>query len=192
MTVSINTDITFTANLYLDGLPVVLNQQCLQQRLRRPRLTKREQLDAEVSLADSRVASLLTLADHEHDEPLLLKFVAQDDRYAIHVVQRGEFDNARLTFENKTHNLLASTADKTDYFSINKLGASSTTFSDIESGAAYIGLGSESNNRPLYHRVVKGMSTFLNVNPNPSKHDAFNYSSAVFVIKVVEKLSAVT
>jgi len=40
---------TFTANLYVNGLPLVLNQQRLKSRLGDPRITKREQLDVEVS-----------------------------------------------------------------------------------------------------------------------------------------------
>ena len=39
---------SFSANLYLDGLPVVLNQQRLQQTLRHKRITQGEKLDAEV------------------------------------------------------------------------------------------------------------------------------------------------
>lgn len=68
---------SFSANLYLDGLPVVLNQQRLQQTLRHKRITQGEKLDAEVGLADSRTSALITLADDEDDAPLLLKFVPE-------------------------------------------------------------------------------------------------------------------
>lgn len=100
---------TFNAHLYLDGRPVVLNQQRLQKLLDQPRITKGEQLEAEVGLADTRVASFITLADHEDDEPLLLKFVPQGDHYEISLVHTGAFAGARLYIEARTHNLLAST-----------------------------------------------------------------------------------
>jgi hypothetical protein len=81
----------FTAHLYLDGRPVVLNQQRLQQVLRDLRITNGEKLDAEVGLADSRVSSFITLAEHENDEPLLLKFDPEGNEYAISLELAGTF-----------------------------------------------------------------------------------------------------
>jgi hypothetical protein len=186
MTLAKINDPTFTAHLYLDGRPVILNQQRLQQALRDLRITKGEKLDAEVGLADSRVSSLLTLADHEDETPLLLKFVPKANEYAIYLERAGAFEGARLFIEDKTHNLLASTSAPEQYFSISTYGAKKASFSNIESGPAYLELSSEPNNRPLYRNISSGMSTFLNVDPNVTGHNAFNNRPAKFVIEVVK------
>ncbi|MBK5531366.1 hypothetical protein JFT91_01900 [Pseudomonas sp. TH08] len=109
-------NIAFTANLYVNGLPVVLNQQRLKQRLRDSRITQSEKLDVEVALADLRESSFITLADHEDDKPLLLKFTPQGDSYAINVVLRGMNDGARLIIESNTHNLLVSQNEQSEFF----------------------------------------------------------------------------
>lgn len=174
----------FTAHLYLDGRPVVLNQQRLQQALRDLRITQGEKLHAEVGLADLRISSFITLADHEDDPPLLLKFVAQGDLYAISLVHPGAFEGARLFIEDKTHNLLASTRTPAQYFSISTHGASKASLSNIEPGPAYVELTAEPNDRPLYRHMSSGMSTFLDVDPNGTGHNAFNNKPATFVIKL--------
>jgi hypothetical protein len=176
----------FTAHLYLDGRPVVLNQQRLQQVLRDLRITQSEKLDAEVGLADLRVSSFITLADHEEDKPLLLKFVPQGDQYAISLVQSGTFDGARLFIEDKTHNLLASTSAPAQYFSFSTYGVSKASLRHIEPGPAYLELISEPNDKPLYRNTSSGMSTFLNKDPNQTEHNAFNNKPAKFVIKVLK------
>lgn len=176
----------FMANLYLDGRPVVLNQQRLQQALLDKRITQSEKLEAEVGLAIQRVSSSVTLADHEDDSPLLLKFIPQGDDYAIHLVQPGAFDGARLFIEDKTHNLLASTSAPAQYFSISTYGVPKASLNDIASGPAHIELNSEPNDKPLYRQVSSGMSTFLDADPNVTGHNAFNNRPAKFVIKVVK------
>lgn len=183
---------SFTANLYVDGLPVVLNQQRLNQRLLSPRITKREKLDAEVGLVDKRERSFITLADHEDDNPLLLKFTPQGKNYAISVVLEGVDNGARFAIENKTHNLLVSVSDQTAYFSIDKVGVTDVSLAELEPGPAYIELQSELSNRPLYRQWSDGMSTFLDVDPNVTKHNAFNQKPVIFVIKIVEKLPVIS
>ena len=183
---------TFTAHLYLDGRPVVLNQQRMQQALRNLRITRAEKLEAEVGLADSRVSSFITLADHEDDTPLSLKFVPKGDEYLISVVLAGMFDGARLFLEDKTHNLLASTSAPEQYFSISTTGVSKASFSHFKSGPAWLELIGEPHDRPLYRHISSGMSTFLKVDPNSTGHNAFNNKPAIFVIKVIDERSAVT
>lgn len=178
-------DKTFTAHLYLDGRPLVLNQQRLQQALRDLRITQSEKLDAEVGLADLRVSSLITLADHEADAPLPLKFVPQGDRYAINLAYPGAFEGARLFIEGDTHNLLASTSAPAQYFSISTHGTSKASLRHIEPGPAYVELIGEPNDRPLYRHMSKGMSTFLDVDPNKTGHNAFNNKPATFVIRLI-------
>lgn len=175
---------TFTAHLYLEGRPVVLNQQRLQQALRNPRITRSEKLDAEVGLADTRTPSFITLADDEDDEPLELKFVPHGNFYAINLVLPGKFNGASFFIEDKTHNLLVSTS--TRYFSISTYGALQASLNDIEAGPAYVGLNAEPSGQPLYHYLSSGMSTFVDVDPNGTGHNAFNNRPASFVIKVLE------
>lgn len=172
----------FTANLYLDGFPLVLNQQRLQQALRHKRITPGEKLDAEVGLADLRKCSFITLADYEDDTPLLLKFVPEGNCYAIQVILQGVFDGARLFIEDQTHNLLVSTSAPTQLFSISTYGA----VSNIVPGPAYIGLNREPKYKPLYRKASAGMSEFLDADPNLTRHNAFNQESAKFVIKVLK------
>lgn len=180
----------FNAHLYLNGRPVVLNQQRLQKALGQLRITKSEQLEAEVGLADTRVASFITLADHEDDEPLLLKFVPQGDNYEISLVHTGTFANARLYIEALTHNLLASTSAAAQHFSISTYGVSKASLGDIEAGPAYLELSSKavdskSTSKPFYHHVSSGLDTFVDEDPNLTGHNAFNNKPATFVIKVV-------
>jgi hypothetical protein len=179
-------DQTFTAHLYLDGRPVVLNQQRLQQALRNLRITKGEKLEAEVGLADSRVSSLITLADHEDDAPVRFKFVPKGDEYAISLELAGAFDGARLFIEDKTHNLLASTSAPVQYFSISTFGVPKASFCHIESGPAYLELTSRQNDQPLYRHLSSGLNTFVNVEPNLTGHNAFNNTPATFVIEVIK------
>ncbi|KHA73279.1 hypothetical protein NZ35_11180 [Pseudomonas chlororaphis] len=176
----------FTAHLYLDGRPVVLNQQRLQKTLSGLRITQAEKLDAEVGLADSRVCSFITLADHEDHTPLLLKFVPKGNEYAISIELAGTFDGARLFMEDKTNNLLASTSAPVQYFSFSTYGVPKASFSNIKFGPAYLELISQKNNRPLYRLMSGSMSTFVNADPNKTGHDAFNNKSSIFVIKVIK------
>jgi hypothetical protein len=177
---------SFTANLYLDGRPVVLNQQRLQQVLRDKRITLGEKLEAEVGLTSLRTSSFITLADHEDDDPLVLKFVPQGDYYAVHLVHPGAFDGAQIFIEDKTHNLLASTSAPQHYFSISTYGAPKASLNDIASGAALIELNSEPQDKPLYRQLSDGMSLFLDTDPNVTGHNAFNSKPARLVIKVVK------
>lgn len=181
-------NVAFTANLYVNGLPVVLNQQRLKQRLRDSRITQREKLDTEVALADARESSFITLADHEDDKPLLLKFTPQGDSYAINIVLRGVNDGARLVIESRTHNLLVSRHEQSEFFSISKTGVMRATLGELEVGPTYIELASESNKKPLYRDTVNRMNIFKSVEPNVTGHIAYNNKPVVFVFKLIDKL----
>jgi hypothetical protein len=176
----------FTANLYLDGRPVILNEQRLQEILRAPRITQGERLDAEVGLADLRVASHITLADHEDHPPLLLNFIPHGESYAISVANSGAFDGARLFIEDKTHQLLASTSAPVHYFSMSTFGINKASLSHIEAGPVYVGLNSEPDYKGIYRDSRDGMTTFMDVDPNTTGHNAFNNKYARFVIKEIK------
>ncbi|WLH34980.1 hypothetical protein PSH79_24175 [Pseudomonas sp. FP2196] len=183
-----NNNNAFTANLYLNGLPLVLNQQRLKQLLREPRITKREQLDAEVALANSHEASFITLAGHEDDKPLLLKFTPQGDSYSINIALRGVFDGARWVIESDTYNLRVSHSERSEVFSISKVVGEKTSLDDLEAGPAYIHLVADSNKKSLYSSTAGQVSFFKSVDPNVTGHVAYNNKPAVFVIKVIDKL----
>lgn len=185
-----NNNGSFTANLYFNGLPVVLNQQRLKQKLREPRMTRQVQLSTEVALADKRESCFITLADHEDDKPLLLTFTPHGDSYAIHVSLRGIYDGARWVIDPKTYDLRVSTTERSEFFSISKVGVRRASLGDFESGPTYIDLGSESTKKPLYRNVVDRVSSFKAADPNVTGHDAFNSDPAVFVIKVIDRLPA--
>jgi hypothetical protein len=188
---SLDNNKAFTANLYVKGLPLVLNQQRLKLRLRDPRITRREQLDVEVALADSSGSSFVTLADHEDDKPLLLKFVPRGDNYIVTVVLRGIYDGWRLKIEGGTHHLSVSDDAQSGYFSIRKNGAPKARFADLAAGPSYIHLVSEVNKHALYRAEEGGKIIFKDVDPNLTGHDAFNNEPATFVLKIIDKPSVV-
>ncbi|WP_434766837.1 hypothetical protein [Pseudomonas triticicola] len=176
----------FTANLYLDGRPVVLNEQRLKEILLAPRITQNEKLDAEVGLADLRVASHITLAEHEDHPPLLLHFTPHGEKYAISMAHSGAFDGARLFIEDITHKLLASTSAPVQYFTMSTFGVNKASLSHVEAGPVYVGLNSEPNYKGIYRDTSGGISTFMNVDPNDTGHNAFNNKYARFVIRVIK------
>jgi len=178
---------TFTAHLYLDGRPMVLNQQRLQQALYDPRITNGEKLDAEVALADSRKPSIITLADHEDDTPLVLKFVPKGNEYIINLELPGTFEGAQLFIEDTTENLLASTSAPVQYFSFRTASVLKASLSDIDPGPAYVELISKPSNRPLYRHVSRGVNAFVSAQPNATGHNAFNQLPATFVIKLIKQ-----
>ncbi|MHC8335961.1 hypothetical protein [Pseudomonas sp. LB3P25] len=181
----------FTANLYVNGLPLVLNQQRLKLRLRDPRITRREQLDVEVALADRNGSSFVTLADHEDDKPLLLKFVPHGDNYVVTVVLRGIYEGWRLKIEGGTHHLSVSDNAPSDYFSIRKNGVPKAGLADLAAGPSYVHLVSEANKHALYRAKVGGNIIFKDVDPNVTGHDAFNSEPATFVLKIIDKPTVV-
>jgi hypothetical protein len=182
-----NQSSAFTANLYVNGTPVVLNQQRLKLRLRDPRITRRERLDVEVALASDDSTSILTLADHEDDKPLLLKFVPKAGKYEVLAVIRGAYEGGHLTVNAGTRHLYMNSGSEGARFSIRKHGVDQASFDDFAAGPGYVQLVSELNGRPLYLANDKGKVHFKDVDPNVSKHDAFNNDPVNFVIKIVDK-----
>jgi hypothetical protein len=182
---------TFTANLYVNGLPLVVNQQRLKTRLSDPRITRREQLDVEVALADRGASSIITLADHEGDSPLLFKFVPHGDNYAVTVVLRGTYEGWRLKIEADTHHVSVSDKAESDFFSISKHGAPKAGFADLVPGPSYVYIVSEVNGRALYRAEDGGKIIFKNIDPNRTGHDAFNNKPATFALKVIQASAAV-
>lgn len=86
------------ANLFLEGKPLVLNYQLMENRLKRPRLTPAQR--AEYSRQLHSEGGFLTVADKEKDEPLLIHFRSEDDRYTLRVATPGKFYGCFLSMEN--------------------------------------------------------------------------------------------
>lgn len=182
-----NNNSAFMANLYVNGLPVVLNQQRLEQRLQDPRITRRERLDVEVALVDRNATSYLTVADHEDETPLLLKFALQGRGYVLRTILRGAYDGFYITIEGGTHHLSVSDTAGASYFSISKHAVENAKFDDLQAGPAYVQLVSKRNGEAVYMANNGGKKYFMDVDPNPTGHDAFNHAPVSFVLKLVDQ-----
>ncbi|WP_059403458.1 hypothetical protein [Pseudomonas sp. RIT-PI-q] len=86
------------ANLFLKGKPLVLNYQLMENRLKRPRLTPSQQFEYKRQLLSE--GGFLTVADSEKDEPLLIHFRSEDDRYTLRVATPGKFYGYFLSMED--------------------------------------------------------------------------------------------
>lgn len=183
-----NNNSAFFANLYLDGIPLVLNQQRLTLRLRDPRITRRERLEVEAELAYKDGADYLTLADHEDDKPLLLKFAVRGGMYDISVAQEGTYKGSYLRIKPDSKQLYA--GDDWDIFGfiVRKYGVANAAFSDLEAGPAYIQMVNSATGWSLYRDRENGKVYFLFKDPNKTGHDAFNNEPANFIIKVAGML----
>jgi hypothetical protein len=181
-----NNNNEFTANLYVNGLPLVLNQQRLKLRLRDPRITRRERLEVDIALADSESPKTVTIADHEDDKPLLLKFVPEGGKYIVQAVLRGAYDGFQLKIVAGTHHLTV-TDSVGSYFSIRKRGVERAVYKDFDAGPVYVHLVSADNGRALYRADDNGRIHFKNVDPNITGHNAYNNDPVDFVLKIVDK-----
>ncbi|WP_339546225.1 hypothetical protein [Pseudomonas sp. RA_35y_Pfl2_P32] len=173
----------FSAHLYLDGLPVVLNYQRLTRRLSDPRIARRERLDVEVALASDEGAGFLTLADHEDDTPLLLRFFPKDRTYEVTAILEGVYRGKFVTSNRYKRHLHVSSGSDGFVFSVSKYGVDKATFNDLANGPVYINLAV--NNKLVYLARENDRLYFLDSDPNVSKHDAYNSVPASFVMKVV-------
>lgn len=86
------------ANLFLKGKPLVLNYQLMENRLKRPRLTPSQRFEYNRQLLSE--GGFLTVADNEKDEPLLIHFRSEDDRYTLRVATPGKFYGYFLSMED--------------------------------------------------------------------------------------------
>jgi hypothetical protein len=86
------------ANLFLQGKPLVLNYQLMENRLKRARLRPAQRFEYNRQLLSE--GGFLTVADNEKDEPLLIHFRSQEDRYTLRVATPGKFYGYFLSMEN--------------------------------------------------------------------------------------------
>lgn len=85
------------AHLFLAGKPLVLNYQLMEKRLARPRLTSAQRTEYSRQLKSE--GGFLTVADRDDDEPLLIHFRSENDRYTLRVATPGKFYGAFLSME---------------------------------------------------------------------------------------------
>jgi hypothetical protein len=102
-------------------------------------------------------------------------------------VIRGAYEGGHLTVNVGTRHLYMNSGSEGARFSIRKHGVDQASFDDFAAGPGYVQLVSELNGRPLYLANDKGKVHFKDVDPNVSKHDAFNNDPVNFVIKIVDK-----
>ncbi|NYH09719.1 hypothetical protein [Pseudomonas moraviensis] len=177
-------NIIFTGHLFVNGLPLVLNYQVMEQRLKHPRITTGQRLSAEISLNDEVSSPIVTLADHDDAEPLLLEFVPDyQGRYAINVKTAGRYFNWRLRFDQSTRHLLA-TKNVGSYFELETYAGKLKSFGDLPSNPVSVALFSvEKKMRLFQHETDEGLKYFLDKNPNDTGHNAYNPSSVSFVLR---------
>lgn len=182
MTNDSNKNASFTANLFLQGLPVVLNQQRLKLRLRNPRLTRHERLDNEIALASVSGSNFLTLADNEDDKPLLLRFIPKDGKYAVKTILKGEYDEHFLGLAPDTKRVIAS-AERGAQVSLSNSKNVAVGFADLQRGPAHVYVGVAGH--LLFQGLEDGERFFKDSDPNNTGHNAFNNEPARFVLKVI-------
>ncbi|WP_166216775.1 hypothetical protein [Pseudomonas atagonensis] len=183
---SSNNSNSFTVNFYLDGLPVVLNQQRLKLRLRDSRITRRERLDVEVALASPDGSGFLTLADHEDDKPLLFRLIPKGDRFSVMTILKGEYDEGYLTISNDARHIVVRDASQSSQFTLSIPGVQNAKFSDLDKGPVNVVLAA-GGSKAIYHAQDNGKHHFKDVEPNTTGHDAYNNKPALFVVKIVER-----
>ena len=177
---------SFTVNLYVDGLPVVLNQQRLKQRLRDVRITRRERLEVEVALASREGSDFLTLADHEDDKPLLFRLVPQGDKYTIQTILKGDYDEGYLAISKSARHVFVGDVVQSRQFTLVKHDVESARFSDLDKGPCYVALAVDGRDA-IYLAHDNDKRYFKDIDPNMTKHDAFNNNPVTFVLKVIER-----
>ncbi|QTD32760.1 hypothetical protein [Pseudomonas fluorescens] len=177
-------NITFTGQLFADGLPLVLNYQVMEQRLKQPRITTGQRLNAEISLNDEISSPIVTLADHDDAEPLLLEFVPDSQgRYALNVKTAGRYFNWQLRLDQSTRHLLAAKSGGS-YFELETYAGKLKSFGDLPSNPVSVALFSvEKKMRLFQHETKEGLTYFLDKNPNDTGHNAYNPSSVSFVLR---------
>ncbi|WP_426204690.1 hypothetical protein [Pseudomonas sp. TWP3-1] len=179
-------NITFTGHLFVGGLPLVLNYQVMEQRLKHSRITTGQRLSAEISLNDEISSRIVTLADHDDVEPLLIEFSPESqERYTLKVKTAGRYFNWTLRLDQNTRHLLVE-KNSSSYFELQTYAGKLKTLDDLPSNPASVGLVSvEKKIRLFQHETREGLKYFLDRNPNDTKHNAYNPEPVSFILKTI-------
>lgn len=89
---------SMVVHLFLEGKPLVLNYQLMENRLKRARLTPAQRTEYDRQLRSE--GGFLTVADNERDAPLLIHFRWDNDRYTLRVATPGKFYGYFLSMES--------------------------------------------------------------------------------------------
>lgn len=190
----------FTAHLYINGYPLVLNQQYLQTKLLNKRLTAEQRVEFEAGLADKVFPRFVTLADYDDDAPLLFQFVSVGEKkYEVYAKLPGKYDGWRLAIDQQGRHLEVTDEAALSTFSLIREGAERALYKDFGPGPSQVILVSEerqsgmylarSNYRDKHGSTLKNdyRNIIVDVNPNFTGHDAFNGRVAKFLLKVVDE-----
>lgn len=183
----------FTGHLFVEGLPLVVNYQVMEQRLKSPRITNGQRLSAEISLNDEAVSRIVTLADHDDAEPLLVEFVPDGQgRFVLNIKTVGRYFNWPLRIDQETRHLLV---DKNvgSHFKMETYAGKLKSLADLPSNPASVTVISAERDVGLFLDETKqGLKYFMDKSPNKTGHDAFNPTPAVFVLRAdLSSLAAV-
>lgn len=176
----------FTAKLYLQGRALVLNEQRLRARKKFSRLTLGQRLDIEAHLADPAISTLVTLADHDDDKALLLRFNPVGSEYIIKVSAEGIYNGWHLNVDERTGELYVAQDTAPDYFKL--LHQDNDALVNLPIGASifYARLRSKRTGECLFLSKTLETPTFSAV--DNAKGDYIHKNEIrKFVVKIVQK-----
>lgn len=191
----------FAAQLFVDGYPLVLNQQHMQQRLLDKRITMNERLQVEADLRDREVPRFVTVAAHEDDEPLTFNFVAVGDlRYELYANVPGKYDGWRLRMDPDVRHMKVDDGSTGALFSLIGIEGERVGLEGLKAGHASVILVSEERQSGVYltrtnfrdkdrhpsTKLTEFKRILVDINPNFTGHDAFNGRVASFILRIVE------
>lgn len=192
----------FSAQLFVNGYPLVLSHQYLQQRLLDKRITTQERLQVEAELLEREAPRFVTVAAHEDDAPLVFEFRAVGEkRYELGIRLPGKYDGWRLRMDPSVRYMKVDDSATSALFSLNGVEGERLSLEDLKEGHASVVLISEERQSGVYltrtnfrnkYMDPSVVATkdfkqiFVDINPNYTGHDVFNGRVATFIIKVVE------
>ncbi|SEM95103.1 hypothetical protein SAMN04487857_107174 [Pseudomonas sp. ok272] len=191
----------FAAQLFVNGYPLVLNQQHLEQRLLDKRITMKERLQVEADLRDREEPRFVTVAAHEDDEPLIFMFIAVGDRrYELYAKLPGKYDGWRLRMDPGIRYMKVDNGATAALFSLVGIAGERLGFEDLKAGHASVVLVSEERLSGVYvtrtnfrdkdilpsSKLLEFKHILVDINPNFTGHDAFNGEVATFILRLVE------
>jgi len=180
------TDNGFTAKLYLQGRALVLNEQRLRARKKLFRLTLGQRLDIEAHLADPVISTLVTLADHDDDKALVLRFTPVGSEYIIKVSAEGAFNGWHFNVDERTGELNIAKDTAPDYFKL--LHQDNDALVNLPIGASifYARLSSKRTGECVFLSKTMETPTFSAV--DKAKGDYVHKNEPrKFVVKIVQK-----
>lgn len=194
-----DSEAAFTAHLFINGYPLVLNQQYMQTRLLNKRLTTEERLGLEAGLVDRDTPRFVTVANFDDDVPLSFQFVSVGNRkYELYAKLPGKYNGWRLSIDSGARHLVVSDGAVSSTFSLMIEGRGRADRSEFLPGPSQVVLVSDERNSGMYltrsnYRDKHGSTgrnsysdIIVDVNPNVTGHHAFNGRVANFVLKIIK------